>query len=117
MATISPPPPRTTSAPAVESYDPPTYEAPRKRSAWRWIVAILVLIAVAAGGWYWWSNRTAATPGPGAQAPSGGPGPGAGAKGFDPNRALPVIVEPVRKGNIDVYLNALGTVTPATSSR
>jgi len=112
MATISPPPPRTTSAQAVESYDPPTYEAPRKRSAWRWIVAILVLIAVAAGGWYWWSNRTAAAPGPGAQAPSGGPGPGAGAKGFDPNRALPVIVEPVRKGNIDVYLNALGTVTP-----
>ena len=112
MATISPPPPRTTSAQAVESYDPPTYEAPGKRSAWRWIVAILVLIAVAAGGWYWWSNRTAAAPGPGAQAPSGGPGPGAGAKGFDPNRALPVIVEPVRKGNIDVYLNALGTVTP-----
>ena len=31
---------------------------------------------------------------------------------MDPNRALPVIAEPVRKGNIDVYLNALGTVTP-----
>jgi membrane fusion protein, multidrug efflux system len=112
MATISPPPPRTTPPPAVEVSEPDTTREPvRRRSAWRWIVAILVLIAVAAGGWYWWSSRNAPAPAPGAQAPSGGAGPGPG-RGFDPNRALPVIVEPVRKGNIDVYINALGTITP-----
>lgn len=38
-----------------------------------------------------------------------GSGPG---KGAAPVRALPVIAEPVRQGTIDVYLDALGTVTP-----
>jgi membrane fusion protein, multidrug efflux system len=117
MATVSPPPPRTTAPPAAEPASASPYEAdfaprpgtPRGR-ALRWIIAIVVLIAVAAGGWYWWSQREAAAPAKGGPATSGAPGPGA--KGFDPNRALPVIVEPVRKGNIDVYLNALGTVTP-----
>jgi multidrug efflux system membrane fusion protein len=81
---------------------------PRRRRAWPWVAVVVVSIAIAAGGYYWWSQR--ATPAPGVPAPSGVPGPGA--RGFDPNRALPVIVEPVRKGTIDVYLNALGTVTP-----
>lgn len=39
------------------------------------------------------------------------PGVAAG-KGDFANRALPVIAEPVRRGTIDVYLSALGTVTP-----
>jgi multidrug efflux system membrane fusion protein len=118
MATVSPPPPRTTAPPPAEPASPSPYAedfAPRPSTprgrATRWIVAIVVLIALAAGGWYWWSTRSAApAAAPGTPAPSGAPGPAA--KGFDPNRALPVIAEPVRKGNIDVYLNALGTVTP-----
>jgi multidrug efflux system membrane fusion protein len=117
MATVSPPPPRTSVPPAAEPVTyPPDLEPPeedpslRRTSAWTWIVVILVLVALVAGGYYWWSQRAApAATAPNATAPSkAGPGP----RGFDPNRALPVIVEPVRKGTIDVYLNALGTVTP-----
>jgi multidrug efflux system membrane fusion protein len=114
MATVSPPPPRTTAPPAAEAVTPPYPETPagetRRGRAWTWVLAVLVLIALAAGGYYWWSKRATPAPSPGASAPSGAPGPVA--KGFDPNRALPVIAEPVRKGSIDVYLNALGTVTP-----
>jgi multidrug efflux system membrane fusion protein len=110
MATVSPPPPRTTAPPHAETEDPAPYVVARKRRAWPWIVTVVVLIALAAGGYYWWSQRSAPAAASGAPAPSGAPGPGA--KGMDPNRALPVIAEPVRRGNIDVYLNALGTVTP-----
>jgi multidrug efflux system membrane fusion protein len=116
MATVSPPPPRTSAPPApAPATFPPDAEPPEddpsrgRSSAWTWIVVILVLVALAAGGYYWWSQRSAPAAGPNATAPSKA---GPGAKGFDPNRALPVIVEPVRKGTIDVYLDALGTVTP-----
>jgi multidrug efflux system membrane fusion protein len=116
MATVSPPPPRTTAPPApAPATFPPDAEPPEddpsrgRSSAWTWIVVILVLVALAAGGYYWWSQRSAPAAGPNATAPSKAV---PGAKGFDPNRALPVIVEPVRKGTIDVYLDALGTVTP-----
>jgi multidrug efflux system membrane fusion protein len=64
-----------------------------------WAVAAAV-VAVAAGAWYW-SSRTGdvAAPAPGGR--------------FDPAlRTLPVVAAPARKGPIDVYLNALGTVTP-----
>ena len=95
----------------MTSADADPLDSPRPRGrALGWIITIVVLIALAAGGYYWWSQRAAPAPASSAPAPSGAPGPGA--KGMDPNRALPVIAEPVRKGNIDVYLNALGTVTP-----
>ena len=95
----------------MTSADVDPLDSPRPRGrALGWIITIVVLIALAAGGYYWWSQRAAPAPASSAPAPSGAPGPGA--KGMDPNRALPVIAEPVRKGNIDVYLNALGTVTP-----
>jgi len=36
-----------------------------------------------------------------------------GRGGFDPNaRPMPVVAQPARKGNIDVYIDGLGTVTP-----
>ncbi|HTP46889.1 MAG TPA: MdtA/MuxA family multidrug efflux RND transporter periplasmic adaptor subunit [Casimicrobiaceae bacterium] len=39
--------------------------------------------------------------------------PAAQRAGFDPNaRPLPVVAAPVREGSIDIYLTALGTVTP-----
>jgi multidrug efflux system membrane fusion protein len=132
MATVSPPPPAHERAgpsqarisPEVRSTEgsgaepvtfPPDVEPPeddpsrRRTGAWTWIVVILVLVALAGGGYHWWSQRSAPAA-PNASAPTKAAGPGA--KGFDPNRALPVIAEPVRKGSIDVYLNALGTVTP-----
>jgi multidrug efflux system membrane fusion protein len=64
-----------------------------------WIAAVVVII-LAAGALWWFVLRTPAT------AP-------AGKKGTDPNaRPLPVAAAPARKGNIDVYIDGLGTVTP-----
>jgi multidrug efflux system membrane fusion protein len=61
--------------------------------------AIVVIAAVAAGAWLWWHKGSEST------------GPGRG--GLDPNaKALPVVAAPAREGDIDVYLGALGTVTP-----
>jgi len=76
-----------------------------RRRRWPWAVAAAVVVVVAAGAWYW-SSRPAEAPTPGA-------GPAAGGR-FDPAaRSIPVVAAPARKGSIDVYLNALGTVTPA----
>jgi multidrug efflux system membrane fusion protein len=73
---------------------------PARRSRMRWwivLVGAIVLIAVAAA--LWWSFAR----------PADAPGRG----GFDPAaRALPVVAAPVTRGSIDIYLNALGTVTP-----
>lgn len=81
---------------------------PRRR-AWPWVVGVLLVVALAAGGYGWWQQRDST---PAAAAGAAPAGKGAG-KGFDASaRALPVIAAPVRKGTIDVYLNALGTVTP-----
>jgi multidrug efflux system membrane fusion protein len=109
---ITSPTARATSIPpAVDPASPiaPTdYEPVRpKRRGWRWVVGILVLAAFLAGGYYWWSTRQAPA------APATPPaGPGAGR--FDPSAraSFPVIAQPVRQGSLDVYLNALGTVTP-----
>jgi multidrug efflux system membrane fusion protein len=79
--------------------EPPAQVATRA-STWRrvaWVVGAIVLIA--AGAWYWWHKSSDST------------GPGRG--GSDPNaKALPVVATPARQGDIDVYLGALGTVTP-----
>jgi multidrug efflux system membrane fusion protein len=37
---------------------------------------------------------------------------GKGKGGFDPNRATPVVADVVRKGDINIYLNGLGTIVP-----
>jgi membrane fusion protein, multidrug efflux system len=77
---------------------PAILEAPRKRR-WPWIAALVVLIAAGGGYWYW-SKPTASPPA------ASGKGPDAA------GRALPVVAAAATKGSIDVYLNALGTVTP-----
>jgi len=74
-------------------------------------VALVVVAAAAAAGYFWWSNRTSPPSGNAGGAASSATG-AASTKGDAFNRALPVIAEPVRRGTIDVYLNALGTVTP-----
>lgn len=74
--------------------------APPPRRRWRWAVAVVVLAAAAGGGWFLWGR------------PADAPAPAEGRR-FDPSqRALPVVAVPARKGSIDVYLDALGTVTP-----
>lgn len=105
----------------------------------RWGVALLVLLGVVAGGGYllqegerdwtpaalwrgWVSGAEAARatvggwlglePDANADATAGKTGRGGkGRGGFDPNRAQPVQVASVTQGEIDVVLNALGTVT------
>src|SRR5215468_2800573 len=79
--------------------------APHAARAWHrrgstWLVAAAVLLVAIAG--LWWGLRNPADEG-------GGRGRG----GSDPSaRALPVVAAPVTQGSIDIYLNALGTVTP-----
>jgi membrane fusion protein, multidrug efflux system len=63
------------------------------------------VLAALAGAWYYWWNPAPAATAPGA---AGRPD----SKGDASARALPVVAAPAKKGNIDVYLNALGTVTP-----
>lgn len=73
----------------------------RQRGAWRahWRIGLAVLLVVVAILLAWVFLRT----------PGSAPTNGAG----DPNaRPLPVGVAAVRQGTIDVYIDALGTVTP-----
>jgi len=93
--------------------------ATRRGRAGRWIVAVLIVAAAAAGGWYWLkgSGNGDATR---AAAPGGGPGGGTG--GFrkgGPDAAnrgpLPVATSAVHTADFNVYLNALGNVTPRST--
>src|SRR6186997_2957431 len=91
----------------------PKLPAPRKRS-WPWIVGVLLLVAAGVGVWYWSSNvasppTTAGGDGPGGGGKGGG---GRGGRGDGAARPTPVVAAAARTGSIDVYLNALGTVTP-----
>jgi multidrug efflux system membrane fusion protein len=61
---------------------------------------IVVVAAIAGGAYLGWGT------------PSPAPVPVAGARGDAASRALPVVATAARKGTIDVYLTALGTVTP-----
>jgi multidrug efflux system membrane fusion protein len=75
-----------------------TRPGPRARR-WPWLLAAVVIAAAALVAWYWFGH------GSGDQAKSGG-------KGDAASRAMPVVAAPVRKGNIDVSIDALGTVIP-----
>ena len=67
----------------------------------RLAVIVAVLAAGGSGLWYYWKAPPPAEP----AGPAG--------KRFDPSaRPLPISAATVRKGSIDVYVNALGTVTP-----
>lgn len=90
---------------------PPQVEAPHEvglKASWRghrghrglWLAAIIVLVVIA-GGVTWFVLRAPAS------TSTAKDRAGAGA-----NAPLPVVAAPARKGNIDVYINALGTVTP-----
>lgn len=87
---------------------PPEVDAPdavRAEAAWRvhWrlLVVALLVIAIVVGALVWYVSRT----------PGNTPA-GKGRGGLGATAPLPVVAAPARKGNIDVYIDALGTVTP-----
>src|SRR5712671_2848473 len=66
----------------------------------RWIVIAVVVIAAVLAAWFWFGRGAS------------DPAKAGGGKG-DPNaRTVPVVAAPARKGNIEVYIDALGTATP-----
>ena len=75
---------------------------PTSRANWRVWLAVVLVVAIVAGGIAWLVLR----------APANTPA-AKGRGGFDPNaRPMPVVAAPARKGNIEVYIDGLGTVTP-----
>ncbi|MEP7084046.1 MAG: MdtA/MuxA family multidrug efflux RND transporter periplasmic adaptor subunit [Betaproteobacteria bacterium] len=113
-----PPPPRP------EHADP---TSPVRSRGWWWIA--LLIIAAAAGYWIYakYGANTNVTRASGEVAPgSVASGQGQGAKGGQGgkgaqggqgggNRALPVIAQEAKKGDMDVFLSALGSVAPQNS--
>src|SRR6202171_6066585 len=89
-------------APPAEKVDEqPALTRPVTRTRhWRWVAVVVLVIATAVAAWFWCGGGTA------------DPAKAARGKG-DPNaRTVPVVAAPARKGNIAVYIDALGTVTP-----
>ena len=91
-------------APARQRQDPP--RRPSSGKGWIWL---LVLLVAAAAGYYFYSKSggNAGT----ANAPAAG-GPGGRGRGFG---ATPVVAARAKKGDISVYLEALGNVTPLST--
>src|SRR5436305_7081955 len=97
--------------------EPPPELRPRARSRWLLTAAAIALAAIAvAVGWYFYAgsrganDAAAQAPSPPGNAQSGGSGGRRGAPG-DAARPTPVATMAARRGDFDVYLNALGTVT------
>jgi multidrug efflux system membrane fusion protein len=83
----------------VDSEQPALTRPHPHERRWKWIAIVVVVIAAALAGWFWFG------PSSGDQAKAKGKG--------DPNaRPMPVVAAPARKGTIEVYIDALGTVTP-----
>ncbi len=104
------PPPARPPEPASAEWRPPAREKiderpvlttpPARAHRGRWIVIIVVaLIVAAAAAWFFFGRA-------GADAAKAGSGKG------DAARPVPVLAAAARKGNIEVYIDALGTVTP-----
>src|ERR1700691_3655242 len=85
-------PPQDVSAPA------PLTPAPRSR--WRSIVAGAVVLLLIAGG-AWWIESRPAVPPAGGRGGAGGP--------------MSIVPASVTKGDLDIVLDALGTVTPLST--
>jgi multidrug efflux system membrane fusion protein len=81
------------------------------RSSFRWVIWAAVLIAFVVGVIFIWRS-THQPPADGAMGPGG---PGGGGRRSPRAGAMPVSVAAAQKTTFDVYLNALGTVTPVNT--
>jgi multidrug efflux system membrane fusion protein len=75
--------------------------------AWIWVV----VVALAIGG-FWYYRSSHSKDSSSAAAPAGAPGKGGNRAGGAGNFSVPVVVATATKGDLPVYLNGLGTVTP-----
>lgn len=105
--------------PPEPSSPAPARSVRRRRSGAGWAWLAVVVAVAAGGGWYWKHQRDAkaaaaavpgAVPGPGMSQGPGGIG-GPGARRFAPGAAQPVSVGVVRRQDVRVLLQAIGTVT------
>src|SRR5215467_8455246 len=91
---------------------PGSHASGNSASTARWWIWLLV-IAIAAGGFWWYRSsraKSADAAVPGAAAGGGkGKGPGAGAY------AVPVVVATAQSGELPVFYNGLGSVTPVAT--
>lgn len=89
------------------------HQTPRSESgskSWVWLVVVLLAVA---GFWYYRSSHSKDDSS--AAAPSAG-GKGKSARGAGAgNFSVPVVVATTTKGDLPVYLNGLGTVTPLST--
>lgn len=90
--------------PALTSPPRPRMSGGLSRRSWAWV---LVACLLGAGAWYYVSGK------PQSAAQEGGrQGAGPMRAGMDANRPTPVATATAKTGDISIYLNGLGTVTP-----
>jgi len=75
-------------------------------------VLFLIIAAIVIGGWYWYSSRKQSPTDSASAAAPGGSGSGKGGRGNPANAVIPVLVATSTKGDLPVYYNGLGNVTP-----
>ena len=84
--------------------------APRRS---RWWIAVVMLGLAAIGAAIWYASGKSVSAVPGASRAASAEKGGKGGKAGDPaSRVTSVVATPIRQGTLDVYLYALGTVTP-----
>src|SRR5205085_1629939 len=92
--------PNLPASPPPDDLDTP--RPPRRRSGlWKWVLLVVILILVGVGIYF---AR------PDTQDPRAG-----GRQGGGGNRPMPVVAEPAKTADVNVYLSALGTVTSLNS--
>lgn len=84
----------------------PPASPPRSSRGRAWVWFLLAVLA-AGGGWYAWERYSGAAPTADAPAAAKGGGKSAGA-----GAPIPVVGAQASRGELDVYLSGLGTVTP-----